>query len=119
MSPANGGEGGVVGREGGGLGFLRVVFGGRWLEGRCLPGLGLYRHELWYFEDVHLQTVSITSQMQHAVRSYLSITGFWDWLPGDLHVHGEHFLLLKLDSVLLGHTVCSAFIVARVEFCII
>ena len=54
MAPSHGCYGGVVGGEGLGRRFARVVLGGGRLEGGDLPCLRLDREEVWHFEKIEL-----------------------------------------------------------------
>lgn len=97
-----------------------VACSGRLEVGR-FPCFGVERHEVWYFEDVHL-FVLVNWIVRGAGLAYFAITGFRPGLSRKIEVHDDLLLLLHLLLFLycvMSNAIQSAIVVARVEFLIV
>lgn len=85
------------------------------------PCFGVERHEIWYFEDIHL-VVLVRWVVRTAGLAYFSITGFRPGLSRKIEVHDNLLLLLHLLFFLccvVPNAIQSAIVVARVEFLVV
>ena len=85
------------------------------------PCFGVERHEIWYFEDVHL-CVLVRWILRGAGLAYFAVAGFRPGLSGKIEVHDDFLLLLHLLLFLyciVSNAIESAIVVARVEFLVV